>query len=204
MATKKQIEIAEDGTPTGLIIFTFDDGSTQTFDASKCNDSILTRLYMHGASQKIGDSYAGAASSGVDPVAFAKEAVKDTIAQLYAGDWRAAGTGGAARVPDLALALSRIPAIGKTLDECVAFVETLDKDQTKAWKAKAKVAAELLRISAERKAEQARRAAEKLANLTKGEAGEGESAGEAEDDDLNFEVPAKEDGAEVAPAAPTA
>ena len=57
-------------------------GEKFTFDLSKVSPDNVIRLALHGASQKIGDSYAGAKDSGEDPVAYAKAAIADTIKQL--------------------------------------------------------------------------------------------------------------------------
>lgn len=164
--TTKTIVRNEDGTPTGIIVFEFDDKTTEQFDLSKVNDSTKLNALMHGFSQKIGDSYAGAAKSE-NPLAYAKEAVKDTIAQLYAGDWRAAREGGGPRITDLAVALSRLT--GKTAEESQAFVDTLDDDQKKAWKAKGKVKATLAVIAAEKAAERAKKLAAKAAGAEESE-----------------------------------
>ena len=71
------------------------------------NDGIKTRLAMHGYSQKVGDSYAGAET--IEESASRAQAVID---QLLAGEWsqaRASGTG-APRTTMLAEALSRADA----------------------------------------------------------------------------------------------
>jgi len=162
--TKKAVQVTDAGDVTGLIVFTFDDETTETFDASKVPQPTRARAEMHGYSQKIGDSYAGAAESS-DPLEFAKASVRDTIAQLYAGDWRA--TVSRPKQTDLAVALSRLT--GKTVEESQAFVDTLDDDQKKAWRGKAKVKATLAVIAAEK-------AAAKAAKLV---AGAKESEGEA-------------------------
>ena len=163
--TKKVIDRLPDGSASvygNTITFTFDDGTTEIFDVTKVPAGTVHDLTMHGASQKVGDSYAGAADSN-DPLAYAKAAVKETIAQLYNGDWRA--TVSRPKQTDLAIALSRLT--GKTPEEAQAFVDTLDDDAKKAWRAKAKVKATLAVIAAER-------AAEKAAKLAKA-AGEEEA-----------------------------
>jgi hypothetical protein len=137
------------GQPTGTITFTFSDDTSETFDVSQVPDAIRARLALHGAAQKIGDSYAGAAATD-DPLAYAKSAVQETIAQLYKGDWRVSGGGGGPRVNELALAISR--AGGETLEECVEFVGAMSDDEKKAWRKKPKVALALAQIAAEKQA----------------------------------------------------
>lgn len=180
--TKKVVELDDKGVPTGLIRFTFDDKTEEVFDVSKVSDDVKTRGMIHGFSQKIGDSYAGAAKSE-NALDFAKQAVKDTIAQLYKGDWRAAGAGlGGPRTTDLATAMSRVT--GKTVEQCSAYLDTLNDDEKKAWRAKGKIAAAIAAISAERAAEKARKLAE-AANASGTESAN-------VDESTDFEVPATE------------
>lgn len=115
------------------------------FDLSKVSEDILIRLALHGASQKIGDSYSGAGDEA-DPVAYAESAIDDTIAQLYAGDWRVSGTGGP-RVSDLAKALSRIN--GKPVEENQTSLAAASDEQKKAMRKHPKVALALAEIAEE-------------------------------------------------------
>ena len=135
--------------------FQFDDGGNQLFDLNKCSEEMKIRLALHGFSQKGGDSYAGAGDES-DPVAYAKEAVKDTIAQVYANDWRVTAAGGP-RVSDLATALSQIS--GKTLDECIEKVSAMTDETKKAARKHPAVAAKLAEISARKASEKAARLA---------------------------------------------
>lgn len=154
MSTKKETN-AEAGTVT----WTFDDGTQTVFELAKCSADIQKRLALHGASQKGGDSYAGAGQES-DPLAYAKAAVADVITQLYNGDWRATSAG--PRGPsDLALAVSR--ALGNTVEEAVAMLDELDDDGKKALRGKPKVKAQLAAIKAQKAvaaAEKAAKAAE--------------------------------------------
>lgn len=184
--TKKVVQLDAEGTPTGLIRFTFDDHrdakaatdkepevlanpSYEDFDLSKVpgfdpaldRKSMAYRLMLHGASQKIGDSYAQAKAQ-TDPLSYAKAMVKDTIAQVYAGEWRVNGAGGP-RVNELAIAISR--ATGEALegeDGTAAMVALMSDDEKKVWREKPAIKAALARIRAE-KALKAAEAAEKAA-----------------------------------------
>ena len=178
--TTKNIQRDDKGLPTGLIVFTFDDKTTTTFDLNKVPDEIKLQLMAHGASQKIGDSYSSAASQD-DPIAFAKMSVDETIKNLYAGSWRS-NVGGGAKFSDFAIALSRVT--GRTLEDCDAFEETLEKEQKAVWKNKAKVKAEMLKIAAEKAAARAEKAA-KAAAANAASGGAEKAEGEAEDD-LDF------------------
>lgn len=183
----KKVYVKADGTPATLadassivgIRFTFDDHtedkpSQQVFEIAKANDETKLRALFHGFSQKIGDSYASASGSN-DPLAFAKAAVKDTIEQLYAGDWRATSAAGP-RTTDLAIALSRLT--GKGLDESVAFTDSLSDEEKKAWRAKGKVKAMLAQLAAEKAVERANKLAKSAGVAPK----EGE-----EEEDISFE-----------------
>jgi len=157
--TTKEIVLNDKDEPTGEIKWTFSDGSTETFNVASVNDTIKGRLALHGASQKIGDSYAGAASSP-DPLAYAKAAVKETIAQLYAGEWRATVSAGP-KVNDLAIAISR--ATGESLDDSIELVDAMTDDDKKVWRGKAKIKLELAKLVQERNAAKIAKLAEAAA-----------------------------------------
>lgn len=157
---KKQVVVNEAGEPTGVIQFTFEDGRSLSIDANALAEKIKFRALVHGLSQKVGDSYAGAKAEA-DPVAFSYEAAKGTIEQILAGDWKAAREGGP-RVTDLAKACAIVT--GQTLEEAVAFVGQLDEDATKALRKKPKIAAALAKMAADKAIEKANKAAEAAAN----------------------------------------
>lgn len=164
--TKKAYELDAEGSPTGALIFTFDDGEVIRFDTSKVSEEIRNRAVLHGFSQKLGDSYAAAAKEE-NPLAWAKEQVREVISQLLAGDWRAARAVGAPRVSDLAQALAMVT--GTSIDEAHAFVETLDDDQKKAYRAKNKVKAALATIKSKRLLAQAEKLASQAATSAEDE-----------------------------------
>lgn len=146
------------------VVFTLDapegvEGEKITFDLSQVNEETLVRLALHGASQKIGDSYAGAKESGTDPVAYAKEAINDTIRQLYEGKWSVTRTGsGAPRVTILVQAFASVKGI--SLEEAQDVIGGLNDEEKKVVSANKKVAAKIAALRAEAAAEKARKAAE--------------------------------------------
>lgn len=144
---KKHFEIDETTKAISALVITFEDETSLRFEASSTSPEIQVRAMWHGFSQKLGDSYANAGKAE-NPLAFAKEAVADVIAQLSKGDWRAAAGEGGPRVTDLAVAMSRVT--GKTVEEVVAFLEGQDEDQKKVWRKKPKIAAEIAKIAAEK------------------------------------------------------
>lgn len=152
----KEVPNPEAGKLLGTITFTFSDDTKEVFEMSKVNETIRERLAFHGAGQKIGDSYAGAAAAD-DPLAYAKESVKDTIAQLYAGTWRAnAGGGGGPRVNELAAAIAR--ASGESIEDATEMVAAMSDEDKKVWRKKAKVALALAAIAAEKAMERVKKA----------------------------------------------
>lgn len=98
---------------------------------------IVERLVVHAISQKVGDSYAGAADAE-NPTQYIKDAIAETIEQLLKGEWRVTTPGGI-RVSLLARALAR--ATGKTVEEAQAVVDHFSElndegkpsDAGKAW-----------------------------------------------------------------------
>lgn len=133
-----------------------------TFDLSKVDTNTLIRLALHGASQKIGDSYAGAKESGEDPIKYAKEAVSETIDQLYQGKWSVTRTGsGAPRVSILVLAYAKVKGI--TEDAALEVLADLSDDDKKELQKNKKIAAAIAQIRADQAAERAKKAAEAAA-----------------------------------------
>jgi hypothetical protein len=152
MARAKLVEKMPDP-EAGSVTFKFEDGTEAVFDSARVSDDIRAQLMLHGASQKIGDSYAGAGDDGIaDPLGYAKDRVRDTIERLYAGDWRTAtvGTGGI-----LAEAMAKVS--GKTRDECSAILAEMSDDEKKDLRKKKKIAAALARIKLARDAARADR-----------------------------------------------
>jgi hypothetical protein len=144
----------------GTVTFDFENGKTAVFDIAKVSADIAKRLALHGASQKVGDSYAGAGEAA-DPVAYAEQAAGETIAQLVAGDWRVTSAGGP-RVSDLAAALSRLN--GQPVEVITEQLAKATDDQKKDLRKIPQVAAALAAI----KAESAAKRAAKLAEAAKG------------------------------------
>jgi hypothetical protein len=130
----------------GSVVFAFEDKSEQTFTLSKVSEEIAARLALHGASQKIGDSYAGAADEA-DPVAFAKAQVAGVIQQLYDGNWSSGG-GGRGTVPTLVIAFAEFSKM--ELDKAGELIEAMSDDEKKALAKKPKLVAILARIRLER------------------------------------------------------
>lgn len=138
---------------SGSVTINFEEtGNAVAVQLSELTQDIITRLALHGLSQKLGDSYAGAeAEEAYDLAAQVAE-------RLRAGEWTQARTGGGGpRVSQLVEALAA--ATGKDQEECLTVVSAMDDEQKKQLKKHPSVAAELARISAERAAQKAAAAA---------------------------------------------
>lgn len=170
MGIKKLIDTA-----ANTITFDFGDGTKEVFELSKVSPETSIRLALHGASQKIGDSYASAGKSP-DPLAYAKQASRETVAQLYAGDWEVRGQGeGIKRASDLATALhlvSKDQGKERSVEAWTAYLAKKTDEEKAGIKAQKAVQAKILQIQAERAAERAKAAAEAAAKAQS-------SAGEA-------------------------
>lgn len=165
--TKKAIDTA-----ARTITFDLEDGSEPiVFDATKAPQAIREHAELHGFSQKIGDSYAGAAAAVEEglyetPEAFIRDQIQRASEQLLSGDWntRSGGAGGA-RVTDLAVALAE--ALGQPLEDCVQRLDEASKEEKASVRKHPQVAAILSRIRAERAAAKAEKDAKQA---EKGEA----------------------------------
>lgn len=133
---------------TGINYFAFGNGKQLEFDSNRCSDEIRKQLMLHGAAQKIGDSFAGAKGN----FALGIESAQDVIDQLYAGVWKAGRGEGDSRprLAELAEAISRIKQV--ELERATAAVEKATDEQRKAWRLNAKVKAVIAQVRAEKAA----------------------------------------------------
>ena len=119
-------------------------------------EDVIKCLILHGASQKIGDSFAG-----VKEVSDCIERVETVIENLKEGKWidRAEG---AVRTTVLAEALTRLlPDKYATAEAAAAAVKEWDDEKRKGASEVPQVKAEMEKIKAERAAERAQKAAKK-------------------------------------------
>jgi len=125
MAKRNEIAKKTVDVDSGSVTFTFaDEGAPVVVELSKVSDANMTRLALHGMSQKCGDSYAGAES-----IADAREAVLGVQEMLYSGEWSTRAPG-EPRTSVLAEALAR--ATGKTVEAAKAALDAMDDDTRKA------------------------------------------------------------------------
>ena len=133
------------------------------FAIADCSPEMVIQLALHGASQKIGDSYASAksavAETDIDPAAWSASQAVGVVSQLYNDDWtvRSAGT---AAVTDLATALAEA-VDGVDLEAATARLVDASKEDKAALRQHPAIAAVLTRIKAERATAKAATAAAK-------------------------------------------
>ena len=175
IATKTLVDNANNdvkrATDAAGVRITFD-GYTEGTVAVMLSDlpqEIVTALAVHGLSQKLGDSYAGAkkaAENGSDPAVWAAEQAATVAENLAAGIFVAVREGdGEGRVSLLIQALEAVAnANGQTLDIAATKAVLRDDANRKAVRAIPAVAAELRRLEAERAQERAAAAATRAAS----------------------------------------
>lgn len=153
-ATETKVKFADKSSEGTVVSFKFGNGESLSLDVSTLDESIQTELMLHGALQKIGDSYAGAAGD----YAFAIANAKKVIDNLLSGNWKAAREGGTAapRTGELAEAIARIKNL--SVEDAQALVDGLSDEQRKAVRAKDAVKAVIAQIRYEKAAAKAAKA----------------------------------------------
>lgn len=145
---------------TKLVSFSFGNGAKLDLDVSTLSPEMQVQLMLHGAAQKIGDSYAGVKGNYAEGV----QAAKDVIEQLKAGEWRAGRDDSARpRLAELAGAIARIK--GVDFAKADAAVQGASEDQRKEWRSNAKVKAEIAKMRAEKAAQALEQAGEQTLNI---------------------------------------
>lgn len=150
-AAKCKKVIREDGRG---IDFNFINGHVLEVIVDDMPQDIKSHLMLHGASQKVGDSFAGA-----ETVEECIEAATAVFEQLRAGQWKAQreSTGGSApRSSQLVEALVAIT--GKSAADINAMLDSKTEDERKAIRKHPQVAAQLAAIAAQRAADRAAKA----------------------------------------------
>lgn len=144
---KKRFCKKEWDSDTGVVTFDFADGKTLSFDTNKLSQEMKNELMFHGASQKIGDSYAG--KTKANDFAGAQAAAQQVIDDLYAGNWKSSGDGeGRPRLAELAEAIARLK--NAPIEKAMAAVEAATDEMRKAWRSNAEVKAAIQSIRLEK------------------------------------------------------
>ena len=144
-----KIKFCEKSAEGMVLSFKFGNGENLTLDMSELSEEILQDLAIHGALQKIGDSYA---SAGGD-YAFAMAAASKVMQNLRDGNFnsaRAAGEG-KQKIGELAQALAELQ--GKNVSEVTLALEAASDEQKKALRAHPAVKAKVAELRAKKAAE---------------------------------------------------
>jgi len=147
---EKKIKFCEKTSEGTVVSFKFGNGTLVTLDLSELGEDIQQDLMVHGALQKIGDSYA---SAGGD-YAFAIAAAEKVAENLRAGLWGTvrSGSGESKKsVGELALAVAALQ--GKDVAEVAATLEAATDEQRKAVRAHPAVKAKIAEFRAAKAAE---------------------------------------------------
>ena len=151
MAEKKASKTIEGD----VVSIAFSTGENLSVDLGQIPQEIQHRLAMHGLSQKLGDSYAGAD----DEERFGKA---DAVAKdLLAGNWSTRVAAGTPRTTQLAEALAA--ATKKEVSEAVALLETMEDEAKKQLRKHPLIKQELANIKAKKAQEDAAKAIEEAA-----------------------------------------
>jgi hypothetical protein len=146
MTEESKVKFCDKSADGSIVRFTFGNGQALELDVMGLDESIQQELMLHGALQKIGDSYAGAAGD----YEFAISNAKKVIDNLVSGQWKAAREAGEAKpkTGELAEAIARIKGI--ELAQAAELVNSLDDDQRKAVRGKDAVKAVIAQIRYEK------------------------------------------------------
>lgn len=149
-AEVKKIKFAEKTSEGTVLSFKFGNDTVLTVDLSELSETMQENLMVHGALQKIGDSYA---SAGGD-YAFAIAAAEKVIDNLKNDLWGSARTGSGESKKssgELATALSLLQ--GKDVAEVAAALEAATDEQRKAVRSHPAVKAKIAELRAAKAAE---------------------------------------------------
>jgi hypothetical protein len=128
------------------VSFDFDGEHSLQCGLEALSTEMITRLALHGLSQKVGDSYS--ANQGTAD-AFGK--ASEVYAGLQAGNWNTGKSGGGG---DLVEAIMK--ETGKDRDTVSGAIAAMTKEDRKALRARPQTAAILAAIKAQRMAERAK------------------------------------------------
>lgn len=133
---KKELNI-----DNGAVSITFANGAVLNAHVNKLQKTIQAHLMLHGLSQKLGDSYAGA-ESPEEAAKFAGE----VLADLEAGKWSTRTA--SPRTSIMAEAISRIRKM--PVEQAAEIISNLDEEQVAALRKHKDVVAAMAVIRAER------------------------------------------------------
>jgi len=139
---KQQIAKKTVNQETGVVEFKFSNDNVLSIDVGTLSPEVTRRLALHGLSQKIGDSYAGAES-----VEDAYEVASEVAVMLRDGKWTER-TAGEPRTSALSEALAKVA--GQTIEASKAVVDAMNDEQRKALRNHPQVKVAMAEIRAEK------------------------------------------------------
>lgn len=149
-AEEKKVKFCDKSAEGTEVSFKFGNGTTVSVDLSSLPEDIQESLMIHGALQKIGDSYA---SAGGD-FGFGIAAAEKVIENLRNGLWGSARTGsGESKKSSGELATALALLQGKDVAEVVAALEAATDEQRKAVRGHPAVKAKIAELRAAKAAE---------------------------------------------------
>lgn len=134
---------SEEGT---TVSFTFGNGVVLSLDVATLEEEVQTELMLHGALQKIGDSYAGAAGDFDYAISNATRIINNLVNNVkkVAGAKSTTKRGSS----ELVEAIARLKSI--SIQDASAAVDALPDDQKKVLRGLDAVKSEIAKIRAER------------------------------------------------------
>jgi len=154
----KTTVVGESGNPS--VRFDFRNGQTRSYDLGDSNLNIL-RLAAHGFESKVGDSYAG-----LEDIDDCIEAVEDTTARLYRGEWnaqRASSGESYAGASILARAIANVK--GKPIEAVKEYLRNRSAQEKFALRRSEQFIGEIQRLEAERNSKSKKEAVDVSAAL---------------------------------------
>ena len=142
----------KDYTEEGVVNFAFGNGTIVALDTNALSDEQKFNLMMHGAMQKIGDSYASAKGDYTIGIAAAQKVCDQLLADQWTAS-RASSGEGAPKIGELSQAIANLKGMDvKLVNDAVSKATD---EQRKGWRKNAAITAEIARMRAERAAARA-------------------------------------------------
>lgn len=147
---EKKVKFAEKTSEGTVLSFKFGNGSVVTIDLAELSEDMQQNLMVHGALQKIGDSYASAGGDFAFAIASAEKVIDNLRNDLW-GSVRTGSGEGKKSSGELATALAILQI--KDVAEVVAALETATDEQRKAVRSHPAVKAKIAELRAQKAAE---------------------------------------------------
>ena len=157
VAEVKKIKFCEKTSEGTIVKFSFGNGEVLTLDLSELTEEVQQDLMIHGALQKIGDSYASAGGDYAFATASASKVIQNLRDGLFNAQ-RGTGTGGTQKIGELAAALASLQS--RDVGEVTLALEAASEEQKKALRAHPAVKAKIAELRAAKAAEALAKAGE--------------------------------------------